>query len=623
MLEAIGPVAYQTLDKQAESRYANIRGYGMIDPGLELPSNVAIRTPWNNTYLQSVVFTRIPDHCFICLFKGHWPRSCPDKQKNEDRRVARRGVGTHGMPTGAQPNLSPLAPPDPPDGFIPVVSRAGTRKSGGIQPVGSPRRRNLLKDIELAVEKTPINTVLSSLSPEAEKEICIEDQEDTDMDHLDESNSRDEKQGQGLALGWEGEGEEEEEDQKGTKKDLSESSSLRQVLGRASKMKDRSSELGDEGNGDVGSSSRLKGKMGATPIPPPLGIRQKSGKQKSLSALEANRDWLSDGQIRIAGGSNMSSLDQRSVTIVWGRFGLAAIRDLMGEEKWCVMGDFNNIEIPEEAKGRSALIKGSEECIWRQMAIDLGLVDTFFWAAKIEGPRVYLTQGATWIDHVSESSHLSGCVISDHMLVTVDIQAWQSDNDVKPASYFKMDFFDLNDLETMQRVKEAWVDEQVSVRDDHRRWARGWHRVRAVLQEVRRVRLQQKREECTLRQEVVWRRTNLVDEHLSHEDRLSLQVALSVAERKLKEQELYDARIWRIRSREKWLQEDEVPSRYFFAEPKSKWARESLAALSLPDGEATTDRQEILEEILRFYQELYTAEPVSSQQAELGKRCFH
>ncbi|KAL3686652.1 hypothetical protein R1sor_009226 [Riccia sorocarpa] len=124
-----------------------------------------------------------------------------------------------------------------------------------------------------------------------------------------------------------------------------------------------------------------------------------------------------------------------------------------------------------------------------------------------------------------------------------------------------MNFRDLNDPEIMLRVQAAWNQELVSVRDDRRRWSR-------------------------------------------------------VAEQKLKDQELHDAKMWLIRSREKWLQEDEVPSRHFFAKLKSKWARESLTTLTLPDGEVTSDNQVILEEIHRYFQSLYTAEPESSQQVE-------
>ncbi|KAL3701412.1 hypothetical protein R1sor_019434 [Riccia sorocarpa] len=89
--------------------------------------------------------------------------------------------------------------------------------------------------------------------------------------------------------------------------------------------------------------------------------------------------------------------------------------------------------------------------------------------------------------------------------------------------------------------------------------------------------------------------------------------ALARAEKKLKDRELLDARAWRVRSRERWLTEDEAPSKYFFAKLRSKWARESIRELDLSLGEVSADGDEILEEIHSYYQKLYTAEEESPE----------
>ncbi|KAL3681774.1 hypothetical protein R1sor_024730 [Riccia sorocarpa] len=62
--------------------------------------------------------------------------------------------------------------------------------------------------------------------------------------------------------------------------------------------------------------------------------------------------------------------------------------------------------------------------------------------------------------------------------------------------------------------------------------------------------------------------------------------ALVEVEKKLRDQELHKARLWRVRSREKWITEEDAPTRYFFAKTKARWARESLEALTKSDGEA-------------------------------------
>ncbi|KAL3689561.1 hypothetical protein R1sor_015870 [Riccia sorocarpa] len=171
------------------------------------------------------------------------------------------------------------------------------------------------------------------------------------------------------------------------------------------------------------------------------------------------------------------------------------------------------VELPEDSRGPSAVLRGSEERIWRQITLENGLVDGFFCAASTEG-------------------------------------------------------------EIRERVKEAWEGETVTVRDERRRWARGWARVKSVLREVRRQREQDRRKEGDLEQEVIWRRQQITEE--STEAELDM---LATIEGKLRERELQEARMWRLRSRERWLSEDEAPSRYFFAKLCAKWARESMEAL--------------------------------------------
>ncbi|KAL3686469.1 hypothetical protein R1sor_009043 [Riccia sorocarpa] len=106
------------------------------------------------------------------------------------------------------------------------------------------------------------------------------------------------------------------------------------------------------------------------------------------------------------------------------------IKEIMGTEKWCVLGDFNNVEVAEDLKGKSAVIKGREERTWRQMAVETGLIDAFFYTASLEGPkytrmakrrnrldlsrldRVYFSLGATWIDHIRSLKHCGASVLS-------------------------------------------------------------------------------------------------------------------------------------------------------------------------------------------------------------------
>ncbi|KAL3682870.1 hypothetical protein R1sor_000892 [Riccia sorocarpa] len=78
---------------------------------------------------------------------------------------------------------------------------------------------------------------------------------------------------------------------------------------------------------------------------------------------------------------------------------------------------------------------------------------------------------------------------------------------------------------------------------------------------------------------------------------------------KARRREQTDIRICRIRCRIRWLQEEDVSSKFFFACLTAKNAREEISALRLETGEVITDKGRILQLIEKTYSELYTAEP--------------
>ncbi|KAL3695509.1 hypothetical protein R1sor_009585 [Riccia sorocarpa] len=227
-----------------------------------------------------------------------------------------------------------------------------------------------------------------------------------------------------------------------------------------------------------------------------------------------------------------------------------------------------------------------------------------------------LNQVRMVLEHVQKLRHYGASVLSDHMPVVAEVVAWQNEVNEKPENYFKMNAMEMQDPEVFKQVREAWSQELLSVTDNRRRWARGWHRVKMVLKEARIRKAKLRKNEATLAQEVEWRRMQIAAGGLTEAEVKECAELMEEAAKQLKDQELADARMWRLRSREKWLREDEVPSRFFFAKLKSKWAREAIKALEMPDGEESTDRGDILEEIHRFFQELYTSEVESEEQRD-------
>ncbi|KAL3692037.1 hypothetical protein R1sor_005688 [Riccia sorocarpa] len=92
MLGVLGLIVHHFLEKQNELKYANVRACILIDVSLDLPQFVGIKTPWEKTYLQPVVFTRLPDRCFLCQGKGAWENMTissadPDAQAKSEANI--------------------------------------------------------------------------------------------------------------------------------------------------------------------------------------------------------------------------------------------------------------------------------------------------------------------------------------------------------------------------------------------------------------------------------------------------------------------------------------------------------------------------------------------------------
>ncbi|KAL3682953.1 hypothetical protein R1sor_000975 [Riccia sorocarpa] len=305
------------------------------------------------------------------------------------------------------------------------------------------------------------------------------------------------------------------------------------------------------------------------------------------------------------------------------------VLEITSEGEWIVAGDYNQVELQEDSRGRSAVVRGREERKWRELALQRGLVDGFFCAASRTGvrftrivkresrtdwsrlDRFYITSGAQWVDHVHEIQHHTACTLSDHAPILISIQVEAEGGRKRMDTYFKMCHHDLSDPVIKQRVEEAWHRETEVVRDARRKWARGWCRVKQVLREARSERERRKKEDGNLAAEIEWRRSQLTEDHTEEEAE-----ALRRVEKRARDQALQEAREWRIRSRVRWLSHDDAPSKYFFTKLRAKWARDTISALETGDGETITDREEILHEVHDFYQQLYEAEAETDERKE-------
>ncbi|KAL3698682.1 hypothetical protein R1sor_012758 [Riccia sorocarpa] len=761
LLEAVGPVMFQSLEKRTELQYATVRACVMLDISKDLPTAVGIKTPWWKTYYQPIVFTRLPDHCYQCLEKGHVAKQCPNRRNAPGGFPPFQNNGSINGLGGVQPEQpGPVDIPNEPvsnnpDEFLSVPTRRRGRpspqsRSGNDQGVGGANQFDALmaesgedgaelgeeslkgiykadagpstrerisatasgskgnktskqqgdtsvisskqavrdvEDVLTAVDRRrkyvgaesssevpdpvirPIRLVSAARKKKDTAQASKEGENPFSSWHSVLSPSNGENQREVVFEGytemaeWAGRGPKKKDgmfsrpglgpktrSQAGLRAAEGGVADKRRALGsldhNGCRVADRHelttdlerSQIRERKSRDDGLNQEVKidnwgmrrwldsvRKEGTVVFDNPLGTRGGTALilHRSLQVLQSG----TGGNCRLAwaivqmgterfGIKNIHAPNKQTVRMdFW-----IQMQEIMGQEKWCIFGDFNQVELGEDSIGKSALIRGREERMWRSLAVDKGLVDAFFCAASLEGDRftriarrgsrldrarldrVYFSYGASWMNHVHSVEHFVN-TLSDHGPVGVEIPFEGQPTGGRRESYFKMDCFDLRDPEVLQKAKDAWTQEVLHVTDDRRRWSRGWFRIREVLREVKKKREADRSVNSHLIEEIAWRRAQITEE--SSEEEIA---ALQRVELKAKNQDLYEARLWRIRSRDKWLTEDCAPSRYFFAKVKAKWAREQLETLCTEDGASTSRPEEILEEVHSFYQDLFTAE---------------
>ncbi|KAL3677366.1 hypothetical protein R1sor_027314 [Riccia sorocarpa] len=84
------------------------------------------------------------------------------------------------------------------------------------------------------------------------------------------------------------------------------------------------------------------------------------------------------GSIRVASLHAPNSKEERQVYWNWWD------HQVDGED-WLIAGDFNNVELQEDSKGKSALMRGAEERAWKRFTYRTDMVDAYLAPTKIEG----------------------------------------------------------------------------------------------------------------------------------------------------------------------------------------------------------------------------------------------
>ncbi|KAL3683679.1 hypothetical protein R1sor_001701 [Riccia sorocarpa] len=200
--------------------------------------------------------------------------------------------------------------------------------------------------------------------------------------------------------------------------------------------------------------------------------------------------------------------------------------------------------------------------------------------------------------------HQGARTLSDHVPVSLELVLKAEGAARRPRrSYFKLDFRTFMRVEVLEKSKGVWQDHPSWAKDKRKRWTLALGRIRKLLMEVRED--DRRKEEVyggpEQRVETTRRR---IEQDQSREAREEFEESVVAARRREQEQ----ANQLRRRCKITWMKDGDAPSKYFFARLKAKHAHEELTALEGSSGEMIEDQEEILEEVHRFYQELYTAE---------------
>ncbi|KAL3675715.1 hypothetical protein R1sor_025663 [Riccia sorocarpa] len=155
------------------------------------------------------------------------------------------------------------------------------------------------------------------------------------------------------------------------------------------------------------------------------------------------------------------------------------------------------VELPDDSRGKSALIVGAEARCWKHLTKSKDLVDAYFCVLHRTGAtftrqafcgnrfdrarldRFYLSEGAEWLDTIQEVIHHSdhGQVASDHIPITLTCDLLpDTTNGSRPKSYFKMGPKILRRPGVKDKIKRAWESHPPDTGNAQRRWEMAWIR---------------------------------------------------------------------------------------------------------------------------------------------------
>ncbi|KAL3682628.1 hypothetical protein R1sor_000650 [Riccia sorocarpa] len=199
--------------------------------------------------------------------------------------------------------------------------------------------------------------------------------------------------------------------------------------------------------------------------------------------------------------------------------------------------------------------------------------------------RVYISNSGEWIDQIATVQHDSKACTSDHCPVLVDLYLTDARDNNRPwKTYLKVSTEEVKDATTRRKVVAAWRNHPRNVTDPRIKWELAWRRVKLVIKATRREKKETEVSREELEQVLEIRRGKLLL-YDSEENKAGYKIA----EKMIKDKDIQEAKLWKVRSGVKWISEGDAPTKFFFSVWKLLFIEEG------EDSAAVADRGEVLQ----------------------------
>jgi exonuclease III len=213
------------------------------------------------------------------------------------------------------------------------------------------------------------------------------------------------------------------------------------------------------------------------------------------------------------------------------------------------------------------------------------------------------------LDMVSDAEVIPS-VCSDHSCITLKVKFLPENT--KGRGYWKFNSQHTSDEEFRQCVTELinnCIINYADIVDKRVMWE-------LIKYEIRKFCIKygaKKRRELNVNTGNLLKSLNDLEIQLGTEPSLVVQNEYESIKEQLNELEAERSKGTILRSKAKWIEEGEKPTKYFFSLEKQNYIKKHVRKLKLPDGSTTTDPEEILQIQKSFYETLYTAKQSNNE----------